>query len=210
LDDYTTILISLERWVDCIRYIDEALQVAPENAYWLARQKQVYAQQTHEDKYESDPLVNGESMQKKVFISYSRKDGEYLERLHVHLGFYKIRDPSLDVWDDTSIKVGAKWLEEIRKALEDTKVAVFLISADFFASKFIAEEELSPLLEAADKKGINILPVILSASAFNKSALAQFQAINPPNKPLATMDSDQQEKVWAELAELIYDLVHNA
>jgi hypothetical protein len=59
---------------------------------------------------------------------------------------------------------------------------VLLISADFFASDFIDETELPPLLAAAEAKGVRILPVILSASRFARNKnLARFQAVNSPD-----------------------------
>jgi hypothetical protein len=74
------------------------------------------------------------------------------------------------------------------EALEVTKVAVLLVSVDFLASKFIAEEELPPLLKAADKGEVKILPVILMPSGFENSPLAKFQAINSPKKPLTALN----------------------
>ena len=110
----------------------------------------------------------------------------------------------MDWWDDTKIKPGSQWLEEIKKALDSAKVAVLLVSADFFASDFIAEYELPPLLKAAKTEGATILAVIISPSRFTKDkSLSEFQAVNDPSRPLIDMKRGEREKLWVSLTELI-------
>ena len=139
----------------------------------------------------------------KVFISYSHADKEWLERLKRHLKPL-VREGNLDCWDDTHIRPGDDWKQEIQNALDTAQVAVLLISADFFASDFIDETELPPLLDAAKAKGVRILPVILSASRFARNpGLARFQAVNPPSRPLNEMPQAEQEKVLDRLAHAI-------
>lgn len=139
----------------------------------------------------------------KVFISYSHKDAKWLERLRVHLRPLE-REHRIEIWDDTRIKPGTKWIEEIREALAASKVAVLLVSADFLASDFIATDELPPLLSAAEKEGAVILPLILSPSRFLKNtAIAQFQTVNDPSKPLINMAKGGQEAVLVKVSEAI-------
>ena len=87
----------------------------------------------------------------QVFISYSHSDKKWLEELQMTLKPY-VRDHRLDVWDNTRIPKGTKWKEEIKKALDKAKVAALLVSRYFFASDFIAGNELPDLLDAAAKK----------------------------------------------------------
>jgi hypothetical protein len=138
----------------------------------------------------------------RIFISYSHKDTKHLERLRTHLAFYELRG-LLDTWDDTKLAPGSLWHEEIKKAIKQTKVAILLVSADFLASKFIAENELLPLLVAAETEGTIIIPVILSACAFQASELAQFQAVNKPSDPIEGMRKSDREKIWNDVTEFI-------
>jgi hypothetical protein len=136
-----------------------------------------------------------------VFISYSHQDAEWLQRLRVHLKPLE-REHRIEIWDDTRIKPGSRWREEIKKALATTKVAVLLVSADFLASDFIAADELPPLLSAAEKEGAIILPVILSPSRFSRTtSLSQFQAVSDPSKPLIDMAKGEQEAILVKVTE---------
>jgi hypothetical protein len=138
----------------------------------------------------------------KVFISYCHKDARYLERLQVHLTPY-CQSKLVDIWDDTKIKPGAKWHDEIKKAIEAAKVAVLLVSADYLASRFITEDELPPLLASAEQEGTTIFPVILSPCAFEYTKLYQFQAVNSPSQPISKMNKHQKEALWEKVARLI-------
>src|SRR3954466_183282 len=139
------------------------------------------------------------STRTKVFISYSHADKEWLDRLQRHLKPL-VREGRLECWDDTHIRPGDDWKQEIQNALDIAQVAVLLISANFFASDFIDENELPPLLAAAEAKGVRILPVIISASRFARNpSLNRFQAVNSPDRPLSEMLSAEQEKVLDRL-----------
>ncbi|MEI7556051.1 toll/interleukin-1 receptor domain-containing protein [Candidatus Chlorohelix sp.] len=137
----------------------------------------------------------------KVFISYSPRDSRWLERLKTHL-MPQVREGKLEVWDDTKIKPGMRWREEIQKALDEAKVIVMLISADFLASDFY-NEETPRLLAAAEKEGAVILPLIIGYSRFTDTPLYQFQAINSPEKPLSGLRSSEQDEVLVNAARAI-------
>jgi len=141
------------------------------------------------------------SKRTKVFISYSHQDTSWLERLRVHLKPLE-RDYALDIWDDSKIQAGSKWLEEIKRATQSAKVALLIISADFLASDFITNHELPPLLNVAEKDGAVIMPLIVSPSRFKSTtSLSKFQAVNDPSKPLINMGKGEQEEVLVKVSE---------
>lgn len=136
----------------------------------------------------------------QVFISYSHADSDHLHRLRVHLKPYE-RNSKIDVWNDTKIQTGQRWREEIRRALDQAAVAILLVSADFLASDFIAENELPPLLEAAEREGMKIMPVILKPCAFlDVQSISGFQAVNDPDRPLIALAESERERIWVQLA----------
>jgi hypothetical protein len=149
-------------------------------------------------------LVANSPARKGVFISYSHADAEWLERLQKHLK--PLQREGVEVWDDTRLKAGEQWREEIREALAAAKVAVLLISADFLASDFIVTDELPPLLKAAEEDGATILPVIISPCRFTRmDSLSRFQAVNDPAKPLVQMRRANREKVLDDVARAVED-----
>ena len=140
---------------------------------------------------------------KAVFVSYSHRDREWLDRLLVHLKPL-VRDTGVDVWSDTRIEPGGSWREEIEEAINKAEVAILLVSADFLASDFIMDEELPPLLSKANERGATIIPVLVSPSQFEKnSQLKGFQAVNSPSRTLVELSNAEREAVLVRVADSV-------
>jgi TIR domain len=140
-----------------------------------------------------------------VFISYSHADEKWLRRLLLHLRPLE-RKNLIELFDDTKIKAGANWRQEIADGLEKAKVAGLLVSADFIASDFIAENELPPLLKKAKEGGATIIPVIVGPSRFTREeGLSAFQAINDPKRPLCDMSAGGSDRILVEVSYAIED-----
>src|SRR5918997_538145 len=71
-----------------------------------------------------------------VFISYSRKDKDFVLALHRALE-ERDRDSWVD-WED--IPLTAKWLEEVYSGIEHADTFAFVISPDSVASKIYKQE----------------------------------------------------------------------
>jgi hypothetical protein len=135
-----------------------------------------------------------------VFISYSHKDARWLQKIQRHL---KPSMASVTVWDDTMLKAGARWREEIASALAAARVAVLLVTPDFLASDFITTHELEPLLARANRQGVTILWVAVSASAYEETAIRDYQAANSPTEPLDTLSRPKQNQVLVNIGKKI-------
>ena len=141
-----------------------------------------------------------------IFVSYSRRDAEWLELLRVHLKPLE-REGLIDLWDDTRIRPGSLWREQLNAALDLARVAIILISADFLASDFIADNELPPLLEAADRDGCTVMPLLVRPSLFDEVAqLSRFQAVPRDGSTLNELSRAEQEKLLVKLAKEVASL----
>lgn len=139
-----------------------------------------------------------------IFISYSHADEPYLKKMKRHFSFLNRK---VEIWDDSKILAGQLWRSEINNALNKAKIAILLISADFFYSKFITEVELPLLLQAAKDEGAIIIPLIVKPCLFNESELSQFQSINDPNRALSKISESEQEEIFVKIASQISSIL---
>lgn len=135
-----------------------------------------------------------------IFGSYSHKDRKYVEAVRLHLKPLE-RDNALEFWDDSKIKAGEQWRDEIQLAIQRASAAILFVSANFLASDFIHTDEIPPLLAEAKQRGTLIIPLIVGHCLFTQHpVLATFQAFNDPARPLGTLNKNERDKLCVRLA----------
>jgi hypothetical protein len=135
----------------------------------------------------------------QIFLCYSRKDTEWLDRVQVHLRPLE-RAGVIDLWSDRRIEAGDMWRKELAAALARARVALLMVSADFFASDFIHSEELPPLLAAAEEGGCRVIPLLVRPSIFSRvPELSRFNSM-PSGTTLSELSPESAERVLADLA----------
>lgn len=139
-----------------------------------------------------------------VFISYCHKDRKWLNKIATHLKVLTNKD-KITTWDDTKIKSGSNWKEEIHNALSEAKIAILLITPDFLASDFITNNELPFLFKAAKKKGLIILWVAVKSSLYEETYIAKLQAANDPSRPLASLTTAKAEQEIVQICKKVKD-----
>ncbi|HET6980041.1 MAG TPA: patatin-like phospholipase family protein [Pyrinomonadaceae bacterium] len=150
-----------------------------------------------------DSLINALPPKRdQVFISYSHKDSDWLHRLQDALQPYTW-NRSLNLWADTKIPSGADWNVEIRKALAAAKVAVLLVTINYLASDFIKQQELPEFIRASKEDGLTLLWVLVGPCGYKETALAGYQAVNNPQRPLKVMSEVEQDAELVRICEEI-------
>jgi TIR domain len=137
----------------------------------------------------------------RVFVSYSHKDQRFLDDLLAHLKPLE-RAGLISAWSDKQILPGTVWVAEIKGALTSATIAVLLVTKDFLASDFVHQHELGPLLKEAEQGGVRILWIPVRACSYKETPLANYQALIPPDKPLAEMKAER-DKAWVRICEEI-------
>lgn len=90
-------------------------------------------------------------MMKEIFISYSRRDQEFVTRLASDLNAQVA-----GVWfDQSAIQAGEKWHDEIMEGIRDCRAFVLVLSPDSMESRYVREE-----VNKALELGKTIFPVI--------------------------------------------------
>lgn len=90
----------------------------------------------------------------QVFISYSRKNVAFVERLAKDL-----QTAGLKVWYDVSnLEVGKRWATEIESAIQQSQYFIVILSPDSIKSEWVEIEFLS-----AKKYRLKIIPLLLES-----------------------------------------------
>jgi tetratricopeptide (TPR) repeat protein len=142
-----------------------------------------------------------------VFISYSRKDEAWKDRLVRQLQVLAL-EGAYEVWDDRQIAAGDAWEKKLETAMASARAAILLISADFLTSKFIRGTEVPRLLQRRAQEGVRVIPLIVQPCPWRRVPwLEEINARPKDGRALAEGSKVRIEKDLAALAEELADLL---
>jgi len=124
----------------------------------------------------------------KVFVSYSHKDMDYLNRLKTHTAVMR-RQGLISVWYDREITAGANIENEILSQLASCDVFLFLVSSDYLDSYWCVERELTLALEREAGGSMWAIPVIVRPCDWKQSEFSNILALPRDGKPISTWDN---------------------
>ncbi len=118
--------------------------------------------------------MKGAFSMSEVFISYTRKDLEYADKLQAYL-----EDAGIRTWMDRSeIRTGDKWKKEIVGAIERCAAFLILMSPRSSASDWVEKE-----LTLAEDLKKPIFPVLLEGTCFPLLGDIQFENVSGGSYP---------------------------
>lgn len=106
-----------------------------------------------------------------VFISYSREDRSFVDRLSQHL-----RAAGVTTWQDTKeIAAGDNWRTAIERSLRQASAMLYVASARSVTSLWMAKE-----LEAVLSRGTRVIPLIIDDEGEHQlpSSLREYQWVD--------------------------------
>jgi hypothetical protein len=134
-----------------------------------------------------------------IFISYSRRDAKWREKLETHLK-PRLRNAKIGTWSDRQIPAGTDWEQELQTAMQTAAVAVLLVTPEYLASDFVVDTEIPALIAAAEANELTLLWIAVKASAHYEMPFARFQALVPPDRPIVSMHHAHADRQWDQIA----------
>ena len=126
-----------------------------------------------------------------MFISYSHKDEALREKLGTHLSLLR-RQGIIDEWHDRRIGAGQEWAGAIDQHLNSAAVILLSVSADFLASDYCYDVEMTRALQRHDSGDARVIPVILRSVDWRGAPFAKLKALPRDGKPVkAWTDEDE-------------------
>jgi len=135
----------------------------------------------------------------KLFISYSHKDEKpYIDDFKKHIDILKDKG-LIEDWYDRKILAGEDFQNKINNNLEDADIICLFISANFLSSSSCKKEK-EKALELRKKKGISVIPIILSHCEWlDEEDIPKFLALPNDGKPISKFED--QDEAWHDVYE---------
>jgi internalin A len=150
-------------------------------------------------------LVKISGLPKKLFISYSSKNSDFIKRFVTHLEVLKAGG-LIEPWYDRMIESGAKWDDTIKKEMQVADVIIFLLSPDFLATEYIMKTEVPNAIAQAGISNTQLFFIEVQACSWEETPIWVFQQNLDPRaigKTTLTLEKPENDKEWKEIVKLL-------
>lgn len=144
----------------------------------------------------------------KIFVSYSHRDEDTLERLRAHLSPLR-RDGRIETWYDREIRAGGEIDDEISVQLETCHVFILLISPDFLNSDYCMDTEMTRAMERHEEGTARVIPIIVEDCYWKTSPFRKLKALPKDGKPISNWTNENTAflNIVEEVARVLDDMV---
>jgi hypothetical protein len=123
-------------------------------------------------------------MNYEIINSYSKSNVNQRKRLESELKILKNEGLVAGVWHDRMIDPGDDWNDSIQRELSDADVFIFLASSAALATDYITIHEIPLALQRHIDRVMVLVPVVLEACRWEKTALGALNALPEKARPL--------------------------
>jgi internalin A len=132
-----------------------------------------------------------------VFFSYSHKDESLRDELETHLKLLQ-RQRIISTWHDRKIMPGTEWDGEIDRYLESASIILLLVSADFLASDYCWDKEVTRAVQRDAAGEATVIPVVLRECDWKGAPFERLQGLPTDLKPVTAWDD--RDAAWTNVA----------
>lgn len=129
----------------------------------------------------------------RLFYSYSHKDETLRDELETHLKLLQ-RQGLIQPWHDRRILPGNDWANDIDDNLNRADIILLLISADFIASDYCYDLEMTRAMERHAADEAIVIPIILRPTDWKNTPFSKLQFL-PKNAEAVTQWGDR-DAAW--------------
>jgi len=157
-----------------------------------------------------DELLNGVDLEKQredsletlvraklVFFSYSHKDEALRDELETHLKLLQRQGVILG-WHDRRILPGSEWDHEIDHRLEQARIILLLVSADFMASDYCWDIEVERAMARHHAGEATVIPIVLRECDWTSAPFGKLQGL--PKDVIPVVKHRDRDTAWADVA----------
>lgn len=149
--------------------------------------------------YSFQPFINKTlRKQKKVVISYSKKDLEYINVFKSYMVPLSAAGLIDDPWHCTELVAGDKWNDQIQAKFDEADIIFFMISDHLMATQYVLDHEIKNAIDRWNKdQSIKIIPIILVHYEWQREGpydLSVFTGLPYTLKPIN--DFPDQKVAW--------------
>ena len=125
-----------------------------------------------------------------VIMSYAHTDESLRDELEKHLAGLS-RQGVITTWHDRRIVPGEELHDRIGEQLDTAEIVLLLVSADFLASDYCYDVEMTRAMERHERGEAHVIPVILRPCDWHGAPFGKLMAVPRDGKPVvkhATLD----------------------